>query len=397
MLNSSAADHDPAQAPGSTSSLPEGLRGRAAREAMGHGLFFLLFFLLLDSTGAVQSVKARAIPAAGVLVGVHWFLWRNLQGNHPPGSSGIAPHLGTANRITLLRGLLISLVAGFLCYPSASGLGGAAVWVWLPGTLYLTAAVLDVVDGIWARRTGTQTALGQTLDVNTDALGVLVASAVAASSHRLPAYYLAAGAAYYLYQFGLWYRRCRGKKIHSTGSRTFARLIAGFQMGFLGIALLPIFNAKILEFVAPVFLLPLLAGFVWDWGVVRGCVSDVATRRCETLVVTLSAKGPPILRVGILIAGGGMLLTLPVAPFSGSILIPFGLGLMVVAGFMGRTAALLLSLLLAHQASVSGASPFLMMVLIGSLLIMLAGTGDGSLWRPEDGFLLGKPGGPMQS
>lgn len=367
------------------------LRRGATREAAGHFLVFLLFFFAIGRIAPVHGAMGGGACAAVFLALVHGLLWRHLSENCRPGSSAILHRLGTANRITLLRGLLISLTAGFLFLTPEGDYPAVAAMAWLPGGLYLTAAVLDGVDGAWARRTGTTTLLGQTLDIKFDALGVLVASAVAVVSGRLPAYYLAAGAAYYVYQFGLWRRRRREKPIHPVGSRTYARLIAGFQMGFLGFALLPIFTDKVIAAVSPVFLLPLLAGFVWDWWVVRGRVSDTSIRRFETRVLTLAAKGPPFLRGGILVAGGGMLMSSPAAPFSGSMLIPFGLGLMVVAGFLGRSAALLLSLVLAYRASVAGASPLLMTTLIGALLIMLTGTGDGSLWRPEDSFLLGKP------
>jgi uncharacterized protein (TIRG00374 family) len=238
------------------------------------------------------------------------------------------------------------------------------------------------------------------LDVQYDALGVLVACAVAVGTRRLPAYYLVAGAAYYLFQLGLWCRGRRGRPIYPAGSRTFARLMAGFEMGFLGIALLPIFSNEVLSVVAPVFLLPLLAGFVWDWRVMRGSVSAAAIRCWETRVLTLAAKGPPVLRGGFLVAGGGLLVSSPAASFSGSVLVLAGLGLLVVAGVAGRTAALLLSLVLAYQASVAGISFFLMTTLVGTLLILMTGTGDGSLWRPEDAFLLGQPAGrepPLRS
>ena len=244
--------------------------------------------------------------------------------------------------------VMIPAVAG----QGVAGLAGLTALALLPATSGLgremAAAVLDGVDGAWARRTGTTTPLGQVLDVQYDALGVLVACAVAVGTRRLPVYYLVAGAAYYLFQLGLWCRRRRGKPIYPCGSRTFARLMAGFQMGFLGIALLPIFSNKVLSVVAPVFLLPLLAGFVWDWQVVRGGVGKDLAQRCETLVAVLAAKGPPVLRGGLLVAGGGMLMASPAAPFSGSWLVPAGLGLMVVAGVAGRTAALLLSLVLAE-------------------------------------------------
>jgi len=392
MSNASTPDHTNGPTPGAAAVLPEMLRRRAAREALGHILLLLAFFYALNPPGDFLGSLWRVLPAAAVLTAVHGLLWRNLYRNRLPDASVIASRLGAANRLTLLRGLLISLTAGFLFDAPGGGDPAAPTFLtWLPGGLYLTAAVLDGVDGAWARRTGTTTSLGQALDVQYDALGVLVACAVAVGTRRLPPYYLVAGAAYYLFQLGLWCRRRRGRPIYPAGSRTFARLMAGFQMGFLGIALLPIFTNKVLSVVAPVFLLPLLAGFVWDWRVMRGRVSAASIRRLETLVLTLAAKGPPVLRGGILLAGGGTLMFSPAASFAGSLLVPAGLGLMVAAGVAGRTAALLLSLILAYQASVAGISSLLMTTLIGTLLIMLTGTGDGSLWQPEDAFLLGKP------
>ncbi|MCB2169699.1 MAG: flippase-like domain-containing protein [Deltaproteobacteria bacterium] len=398
MSNAPATDRDTGPTGGAAAALPEMLRHRAAREALGHSFLLLAFFYAVNPAGALIDSLWRIIPAAAVLTAVHGLLWRHLHRNRLPGAPVIASRLGAANRITLLRGLLISLTAGFLFDNTGGDPAASAFLAWLPGGLYLTAAVLDGVDGAWARRTGTTTPLGQTLDVQFDALGVMVACAVAVSTRRLPAYYLVAGAAYYLFQLGLCCRRRRGKPIYPAGSRTFARLMAGFQMGFLGIALLPIFTDKVLAVVAPVFLLPLLAGFVWDWWVMRGRIDAIAIRRWETRVLTLSAKAPPVLRGGLLVAGGGMLISSPGAPFSGSLFVPAGLGLMVVAGVAGRTAALLLSLVLAYRASVAGISPLLMTTMVGTLLILLTGTGAGSLWRPEDAFLLEKPvdGEPSQ-
>jgi phosphatidylglycerophosphate synthase len=374
---------------------PPHLRRAAGLATACHLSMLALMIFTLHRIIPLRGLMAGSAAAVMVLAAVHGLLWRRLSANRPAGSSVIAPRLGAANRISLLRGLLISLTAGFLFFLPQGETGAAAVAAWLPGGLYLTAAVLDGIDGAWARRTRTSSPLGQFLDVNIDALGVLVACAVATGTGRLPAYYPIAGLAYYLYQFGLWRRRCRGKCIHPAGSRRFARLVAGFQMGFLGVALLPIFTPAALAIAAPVFLLPLLAGFVWDWGIVQGRIDDRAGRLCTALMAALTDKAPLALRVAILLAGGGAFFGVPPFSFSttGMLLAPI-LALLVVVGFLGRTAALLLSLLLAWQASVSGASPFLAAALCTTLVLLLTGTGDASLWRPEDDFLLRMPGGP---
>jgi CDP-diacylglycerol--glycerol-3-phosphate 3-phosphatidyltransferase len=52
--------------------------------------------------------------------------------------------------------------------------------------------------------------------------------------------------------------------------RRSARIIAGFQMGFVGIALLPAISSAITTVAAYFFMIPLLAGFAKDWLVVSG-------------------------------------------------------------------------------------------------------------------------------
>ena len=374
-----------------TEAVPGGLQRQALGVAAGHLAVLLLFFYGLNRTAPANDVLAGGAVAAVVLALVHGLLWRHLSENRPHGANQAAPHLGTANQITLLRGLLISLTAGFLF--ASPGAGQAPAAAWLPGSLYTAAALLDGLDGAWARKTRTRTVLGEVLDVRYDALGVLVASAAAVGTGRLPVYYLAAGGAYYVFQLVLRLRRCRGKPVHPAGPRTFARLVAGFQMGFLSGALLPLFSAPVLALAAPVFLVPLLAGFVWDWLIATGQIGDATARRGEGVLRVLVARGPLVMRGFILMAGVIVLFAVPAGPFRASMVLWAGLVLMVTTGFLGRTAALALSLLAAHQACGADVSPWLTAMLPASLLIMLTGTGALSLWRPEDALLLGKPEG----
>ena len=220
-----------------------------------------------------------------------------------------------------------------------------------------------------------------------------MASAVAVGMHRLPVYYLAAGGAYYIFQLGLRLRRRRGKPLHPTGPRAFARLVAGFQMGFLSAALLPLFSGPVLALAAPVFLLPLLAGFVWDWLIATGKIDDAAARRGERALAALITRGPFVLRSCLLISGGIGLFSSPSGLLPGNRVILAGLILMVAAGCLGRTAAVLLSLLLACQASAAAFSPWSAAMMVASLIIAFTGTGAVSLWRPEDALLLGRPDG----
>lgn len=276
-----------------------GLRQPAAREAAGHWAALLVFFGILHASAAVRGALPGAVCAALVLAVVHGLLGYRLTESRPCGLPPGMCRLGTANRLTLLRGLLVSLTAGFLFVRPGAGSSSHLI-VWLPGLFYLTAAVLDGVDGAWARRSGTQSALGKALDGDMDALGVLVACGVAVGNGRLPLYYLAAGLVYYVYQLGLWLRRHRGRPIYPAPPRGFARLVAGFQMGFLGVALLPMLGAARLAVAAPVFLLPLLAGFAWDWLHVTGRWDDRLDRQWRKMCSLLAAAGPAGGRVLIL-------------------------------------------------------------------------------------------------
>ncbi len=367
--------------------VPTALRRRTAGELLGHLVICLLFFLYVAGRREPAGLLSGLVPCVVVLTAVHGYLWRNLHLNRAPGAAAICARIGSANRLTLIRGLFIGLMAGFVFSGPFGQYPDAAAWTWWPGCLYLLAALLDGLDGYWARRYGSPTRLGQALDLHTDALGMLVACIVAVSAQRLPPYYLLAGVAFYVFRFGLWYRRRQGYWNRPAGPRTFARLVAGVQMGFVGIAMLPLFAYNVIHALAPLFLTPLIMGFVWDWMIACGDLREAAIRRCQRVLRTLVAKIPPLLRVGLLVSGGLFIHGMPVAPPLFTALL-MGLGLMVIGGLAGRTAAFVLSLALAYQASVAGPTPFLMMTLAGAAVLIMTGTGNVSLWRPEDAFFL---------
>ncbi|UCF91832.1 MAG: CDP-alcohol phosphatidyltransferase family protein, partial [Desulfobacterales bacterium] len=99
-----------------------------------------------------------------------------LQANYHPQTKVWRPQLGLATWITLLRGILIAMLAGFILQPwPPSDL--PPLWlIWAPGLLYLAAAVLDYGDGLIARIRHHETRLGERLDLEIDALGLLIAS-----------------------------------------------------------------------------------------------------------------------------------------------------------------------------------------------------------------------------
>ena len=182
--------------------------------------------------------------------------------------------IGIATTVTLFRGGLISLVAGFIFVPEPGGR-----LVWLPGGLYAVAVVCDRYDGVLARRLGQVTALGRWLDVEVDAFGLLIAPLVGVRWGRLPVWYLLLGAAYYLFAWGLWARRRLGLAVHAERLRPSraARFFAGIQMTVTAVALFPVLPRWVTVGAATVAMLPTLGLFVRDWFIVIGRLPAIET------------------------------------------------------------------------------------------------------------------------
>ncbi len=190
--------------------------------------------------------------------------------NYHPDRKILQPTLGYGTWLTVIRGALIAMLAGYLFQPCPESKFLPGRFTWAPGVIYLVAGVLDYADGRIARACGHETRLGVFLDINFDALGLLIAPMVAVWYGQLPSAYLSVGFVYYVYRGGIWLRKKLSKPVQEPGSWRSARIIAGIQMGFVGIALLPILTPPITTVAAYVFMFPLLAGFFRDWMIVCG-------------------------------------------------------------------------------------------------------------------------------
>jgi phosphatidylglycerophosphate synthase len=175
---------------------------------------------------------------------------------------------GAANRITLARGGLLALVAGFLFAPEAPGLRG-----WLPALLYAAAAAADALDGFWARRTGTRTRLGALLDGELDGVGLLLAMTLTVQYGRLPAAFLAIGLAKPAYAAALAVQRLAGGHSHDLPPSYLRRRLAGFQMGVAAVCLWPLARPPGTTLAQALIGLPFLAGFLRD-GLAAGGLLD---------------------------------------------------------------------------------------------------------------------------
>ena len=77
---------------------------------------------------------------------------------------------GPANYVTLVRAILVAVVAASIGRPATTSL------LWSVIGLTTLMAILDGVDGWVARRTGTASALGARFDMETDAALILILS-----------------------------------------------------------------------------------------------------------------------------------------------------------------------------------------------------------------------------
>jgi len=206
-------------------------------------------------------------PVAAVSAFQLWFSYRHLDANRPNAADGgVSVHrsLGLPNLVTLGRGGLVAALAGFATLTPRPEIA------WLPAALYGAACGLDLLDGFLARRTERTTVLGSKLDLAIDTTGFLVAPVVGVLWNQLPVWYLSLSAARYLFKLGCWLRRRRGAPVYDLPSSLVRRPLAGTQMGFIAVALVPIVPLSTVRPLAAAVLAASLAVFVRDYLAVAG-------------------------------------------------------------------------------------------------------------------------------
>ena len=210
-----------------------------------------LAFLLGTS---LALVAAAAIGRRSLVVA------RSEAGPQPATAATLVTAIRAGTLVPLAGVLAVSLVAD----PTVGSNG------WLPATLYGTVAALDVIDGALARATDSVTALGARLDTEADALGILLASALAVRYGAAPAAFIAVGAARYLFVAGMHFRSRRGLALHELDDRPIRRVLAGAAMLAVWIALLPAVAPEHAGVVTAFVAVPFLGHFLRDWLVVSG-------------------------------------------------------------------------------------------------------------------------------
>ncbi len=158
---------------------------------------FLIFKGDWQNLYGLQGIFQATIITAYILI----LLRIGMPLNYHPRQQVLHSNLGYGTWITITRAMLIAILAGYLFQPWPHSRIFPGRLSWTPGILYLAASFLDYLDGRVARAHQHETRLGAFLDINLDALGLLIAPLLAVWYGQLPYAYLSVGAAYYLLVF----------------------------------------------------------------------------------------------------------------------------------------------------------------------------------------------------
>lgn len=346
--------------------------------------------------------------SAGFWLYLSSYLYRKLSRNRRQGEAQILGDWGPGTWLSILRALCISALAGFLLQPRPPG------WLaWLPMALYTVSDVADHFDGYLARRSGRVTLLGIDLDLELDALGLLVAVLLAVRYGTLSPVFLPIGFARYAFALLVEVRRRRGRPVYDLPSSTLRRPIAGLTMGFVSATLWPIVQGPEANLAALVFFLPFGMGFLRDGLVVAGTLDPqgAAYRRLRrTLRAALLHMLPLLLRplfavsvvfeIRRLIAHQDAVvrgfvswgLTNPEPLLIAFALLEAAGALALLLGWVGRLAAFALIFPLGLTIAASELDSLRGVLLAVNLTLLLTGTGRLSLWQPAAEWF-GKPAG----
>jgi phosphatidylglycerophosphate synthase len=183
-----------------------------------------------------------------------------------PGSHRFV-RMGAANQVTIVRGALVALLAALLGEHISRAIATVVVVV------ASAAMLLDGVDGWLARRSGTASAFGARLDMETDALFVAVLALLVWQFGKAGSWVLLSGLMRYLFAAVVAIIPRLQRPVPSTNR---GKTIAVLQMIALIVALAPGCGRPASAWVAAVGLLGLVLSFALDvvW-LLRQPVADV--------------------------------------------------------------------------------------------------------------------------
>ncbi len=403
---------------GSTASVdeepyPEAAARRRLTRAWGWwcvaGVAGLAVGLILLHPAFGAKVIRWLVPNLLALAAVLAFVRSNLQRNRRSDDGPLLGELGAGNHATILRGVLLAQLPGYLFLPWPAG-----PQAWLPALTFTAVLVADYLDGYLARRAEWVTRLGEALDIEFDGTGLLAATALAVHYGQLPlVYLLTVGSARYIYLLAGWTAQQLGHLLHALPPSNTRRALAGTTMEIGAAALWPIVPPVMMTLAGAIVAVPFLAGFLRDGLVHLGFLdpasaSYVSARRRIVTVSTFVL--PPFLRVILLLLLGPSLIMAaqsltssasvvdPVVPASRDALEVAALLfialclLLVVFGFAGRIGAAGLFIVYGLGLATIGVTPRGLAAWGCAFAIYLLGTGAGSLWQPERALYLRRAG-----
>ncbi len=215
---------------------------------------------LLPAESVLPWALSPAVVAATCWAGQLWYVGYSVETIGDPWRR----LFGLANTLTLARGALYAVVAGFVVVPAGTGLP------WVPALCYGVGVAFDKLDGTVARTVGQPTELGRRLDTAFDTFGFVAAPLVAVVWGLLPVWYLSISAARYVFIAGIRWRRFRGLAVYDRPDSDLGKYLAGVQMAFITVSLAPPVPTDLVWTVAPVVLAPSLAVFLRDYLAVSG-------------------------------------------------------------------------------------------------------------------------------
>lgn len=215
----------------------------AAATIVGSAISGVLIVLLLGGGPLLQ--------AAGIVIGlvVPTVAALSIMRRRPRFSTN-------ADRVTLLRAVLTGACATVVLLSFADIL---ALRSWLLFALALPAVVLDAVDGWVARRSGTASPAGGRLDMETDAILLMILSIPLAWS--VGPWVLAIGGMRYMFVAASWVRPALGQPLAFS---QFRRVVAGIQGGVLVAAVMPLLPIPVAALATAVALFLLVISFGRD-------------------------------------------------------------------------------------------------------------------------------------
>jgi len=331
-------------------------------------------------------------------------LWRGLPHNRRTDASRLWPTLGHANWLSLVRGILLFLLAGFIFLPRPT-----IALTWLPALLYTADRITDLFDGYLARVTSRESKLGAILDIELDGLGLLVAVILGVQYGLLPSWYLLLAVSRQLFVAGMTVRRRAGLPNRELPPSDNRRVIAGFQTGFLSVMLWPILTPSLTHLAAYLFAIPLIFSFGRDWLVVSHFVDPASSSYARVrrgLKLIFEQWLPLIARCGVVVYTALLLWQFVVDDRYWQLVqtswsIPDGMAIRVLLLVVWGVAALLvgfgvgarlgalvvMTLAILHVGLVGLIWQENGWLFVATVIVAHLGSGWASLWQPEERWL----------